>query len=373
MASAPGSDPTQLMESAPSAVTVIDGERYLYFCGTSYYGLHADPAIMAAGCEAWQTYGHSTATSRAGFGTSPLHLELEQTAARFFGTESAAYIPSGYLSNLAALKALYDSGEFDVAFIDEHAHYSAFDAARATGAPLHTVNHCSPDDLASKLKQFMKPGQIPIMISDGLFPVFGKIAPARELAEVLEPWQGLLWLDDAHPLGMLGPNGRGTYGHLGLGGERLLFGGTLAKALGGFGGIIPGSRKQVSEVLRGPVVCGASAAPPPLAAATLAAFNALTQNPQWREQLWANAVKLRNGIRGLGFEIEESHVPIAAFSLDDARSMAHVQQKMLQRGIAIQHTEYSGSDSKGVLRMVVFSNHTEEQIEHLIAQLRALL
>ena len=367
------STPPYLMESAPSTETVFNGQSCLYFGGTSYYGLHANQDLMKAGCLAWQELGHSTATSRTGMGTTPLYLQVEQAAAEFFGTEAAAYLPTGYLSNLAGLKALFEAGEFDLIFIDEHAHFSAFDAALATGAPTHTIAHMAPDDLEGKLKQHLQPGQIPLMISDGLFPTLGQIAPVPAIVEVLQPYNGLLWLDEAHPMGILGPNGRGVYDHFDLSGERLLSGGTLAKAFGGFGGIIPGPAKLISRIMTGQVMSGASAAPPPLAAATLAGMELVAANPQWRERLWANARMLKQGIQSLGFEVEGSDVPIAAFTLDKQASMAYVQRELLGRGIAIQHTHYAGVGAAGVLRTVVFSTHTPAQIQRLIDELGRLV
>ncbi len=361
------------MESAPSTETVINGRRYLYFGGTSYFGLHADQDLMKAGIRAWRKLGHSTATTRAGMGTSPVHLQVEQEAARFFGTDSAAYLPSGYLSNMAGLRALHEAGKFDVIFIDEHSHFSAFDAALATGAPTHKIAHMAPDDLESKLKTYLRPGQKPLMLSDSIFPALGQIAPVPEFVEILEPSRGLLWLDEAHTLGVLGPNGRGVYDHFNLAGERLFSGGTLAKAFGGFGGVIPGTASLIKLVMDGQVMCGASAVPPPLAAATLAGIQQITANPQWRKRLWANGQLLKKGIKSLGFDVEDSNVPIAAFKLGNAASMKQIQHELLQRGIAIQHAHYAGVGEEGVLRIVVFSNHTPEQIRFLIDELGQLV
>jgi 8-amino-7-oxononanoate synthase len=361
------------MESAPSTETVINGRRYLYFGGTSYFGLHADQDLMKAGIRAWRKLGHSTATSRAGMGTSPIYLRVEQEAARFLGTDSAAYLPSGYLSNMAGLRALHEAGKFDVIFIDEHSHFSAFDAALATGAPTHKIAHKVPDDLELKLKTYLRPGQKPLMLSDSIFPALGQIALVPEIVEILEPYQGLLWLDEAHTLGVLGPNGRGVYDHFNLAGERLFSGGTMAKAFGGFGGVIPGTGSLINSVMDGHVMCGASAVPPPLAAATLSGIELLAANPQWRTRLWANGRLLKKGIMSLGLEVEDSDVPIAAFKLGNSESMKYVHRELLNRGIAIQHTNYAGVDKGGVLRIVVFSTHTSDQIQHLIDELGQLV
>jgi 8-amino-7-oxononanoate synthase len=361
------------MESAPSTETIINGRRYLYFGGTSYFGLHADQNLMKAGIRAWRKLGHSTATSRAGMGTSPLYIQVERAASEFFGTNSAAYLPSGYLSNLAGLKALHENGGFDVIFIDEYSHFSAFDAALATGVPTHTITHMVIDQLETKLKSCLRPGQVPLMLCDGLFPTLGQIVHAPEIVEILQPYQGLLWLDEAHTMGILGPNGRGVYDHFGLTGDRLFSAGTLAKAFGGFGGIIPGPSNYIKAVMNGQVMVGASAVPPPLAAATLVGIQQVAANPQWRKRLWANGQLLKKGIKSLGFDVEDSDVPIAAFQLGSSASMKQVHRELLQRGIAIQHAHYAGVGEEGVLRIVVFSNHTPEQIRFLIDELGQLV
>jgi 7-keto-8-aminopelargonate synthetase-like enzyme len=113
----------------------------------------------------------------------------------------------------------------------------------------------------------------------------------------------------------------------------------------------------------------ASAPPNPVAAATLAGIRRVAANPQWRERIWANARRLKAGIRGLGFDVEPTDVPIAAFALDTAQRMRSVHRALMERGIAIQYTHYPGAGADGVLRMVVFSTHTEEQIDRLIEEL----
>jgi len=365
--------PPWTIESPPSTETVFNGKTCLYFGGTSYYGLHADQDLMKAGFNAWKKLGHGTATSRNGMGTSPLYRQVEKAVSEYFGTEAAAYLPTGYLSNLAGLKALYESGSFDVIFIDEDSHFSAFDAAFATTAPVYRTSHCSPEDLEVKLRKHLQPGQIPLMVSDGLFPTLGQIAPVPEWVNVLEPYDGRVWLDEAHTMGVLGTSGRGSYDYFGLTGDHLLCGGTLSKAFGGFGGVIPGSDRLIKRILSGPVMNGANPMPPPLAAATLAGIKQLAANPQWRERLWANARLLKKGISDLGFETEDNDVPIAAFALDSEDSMKRVQGELFNRGIAIQHAHYTGVGEAGVLRAVVFSTHMPDQIQHLIDELGKLV
>jgi 8-amino-7-oxononanoate synthase len=302
-------------------------------------------------------------------GTAPIHLAVEAAAARFFGTEGAAYMASGYLSNTAGVQALHAAGAFDAIFVDEHAHFCVHDTARSTGVPVHRFAHLDPDDLGAQLNQNLSPGQTPLVMSDGLFPTLGRIAPLPDYLEVLKPYGGLVWLDDAHPVGILGPNGRGTADYFGVTSDRVLSGGTLSKAFGGFGGIVPGPADFVDQVRSGPVMIAASPPPSPVAAATFKGLELVAANPQWRQQLWSNAKFLKDGLHRLGLDVDRTEVPIAAFTLESAARMRQVHSLLFERDIAIQYTHYPGAGTEGVLRAVVFSTHTTDQIERLIDEL----
>ena len=362
-----------VMESAPGPETIINGQRYLYFGGTSYYGLHNHPKLIETGIATWKTLGTNTATSRRGAGTAPVHLEVEAAAARFFETEDCAYLASGYLSNTAGVQALYQAGKFDVIFIDEHAHFCVHDAARSTAANMHTFSHLNPEDLQQQLKVHVKAGQKPMVLSDGIFPALGKIVPLAEYLEILEPWNGLVWLDDAHAAGVLGANGRGTAEYFGVNSDRVFTGATLAKAFGGFGGIVKGASDFIRLVRSGPVMSAASAPPSPVAAATAKGIQLVSENPQWRERLWENARQLKKGLREMGLNINQSDVPIATFPLEGPDRIQQVREQLLKRNIFVQHTSYPGAGPGGMLRIVVFSSHSDEQINHLLKALSAVI
>ncbi len=132
--------PAYVMESAPGPETVFNGKRYLCFGGTSYYTLQNHPALLRA-AEALEKYGMHSATSRTFYGTTPLSLDVEKRAAEFYDTEDAAYIPSGYLTNIAGLQAL--APRIDVIFIDEDSHYSVADFATRRTSARNFVLTCS--------------------------------------------------------------------------------------------------------------------------------------------------------------------------------------------------------------------------------------
>ena len=236
------------MDSGPGPETVINGRRLLYFGGTGYFGFQTHPDLLQAAQKATAEFGMGTATSRNVFGTSPLYLDVEKTASNFFGSDEAIYLPSGYLINIAGFQSLGALRRFDALFVDEGAHWSITDFMYALQKPVYTFMHGDAESLRGRLKESLKPGQKPLVVSDGIFPAFGRIAPLPDYFKLVESYDGCMWLDDCHAIGVLGGNGRGTYEHYGLQSERLYFGGTLSKAVGAHGGIIPGKQEFILPI-----------------------------------------------------------------------------------------------------------------------------
>lgn len=219
----------------------------------------------------------------------------------------------------------------------------------------------------------MQAGERPWVVSDGIFPTFGVVAPVREYFQAVEPYQGAIWLDDAHGVGVLGAHGRGTYEYYGLASDNLFFGGTLSKSVGGHGGIVPGKKNLVQAIRAGHVVNGANASPSPAAAAAVKGMTLLMEHPELRERLWMNARTLKAGLKQLGFPMQDSPVPIAAWRLKSGEEMDRIHADLLKRGICIQRTRYVGAGPEGALRAVVFATHTTGQIERLLAELKSLV
>lgn len=372
-----------LMESAPGALTTINGKEYTYFGGTSYYELHNNSEVINAAIDALKKYGISSSSSRNSYGTTPLLLEVEKAVADFFNCEDAVYLASGFLSDIAAVQAFINMNLFDSIFIDEISHYSNNYASRLSGKTIHTFSHTDANSLEEKIKKNIKPGERPLLITDGIFPIFGNIAPLPEYFEIIEKYNGVIWVDDAHALGVIGENGRGTCEHYSAAGLKpgmLFYGGTMSKAFGGFGGIIPGDKKFINEIKHGQAQNGSTPPPSSAAAASLAGLRILKSKPGMRLKLWENARKLKSGLRNLGIElafpagsVEESNVPVAAWRMNSFEEMNKIQTGLMKKNISIQLINYVGAGELGALRIVVFSTHTTEQIDNLIYELGKLL
>ncbi|MBK5210200.1 MAG: pyridoxal phosphate-dependent aminotransferase family protein [Flavobacteriaceae bacterium] len=191
-----------IVESKVGSVTTINEKEYLYFAGTGYFQLQSHPEMIKAACNATIKFGIGSATLRTISGTTNLLLELEHNIAGFFEAEAAVYLPSGYLSNIAGFQALEELGLFDVIFIDENAHYSNIGGARLIGKKIITFNHLSFADLRNKIKKHLKGDEKPLIVSDGLFPIWAELAPLAEYLKIAEEFNGAVWIDDSHSVGI---------------------------------------------------------------------------------------------------------------------------------------------------------------------------
>jgi len=361
-----------IMESAPGAKTVINGREYDYFSGCGYYCLGGHPEVVKAACDAAYKYGIGSSTSRAGFGSTPALIEVEKRAAEFFGAESSLYYVSGYLGNTILLKGLED--DYDIIFADERSHYSITDAVAQTQKRCIKFEHRNPEDLRKKLNEHLKASERLLLISDGVFPETGAISPLAEYYEVLKEFaKPLICVDDAHAMGVIGEKGRGSFEHLGLNEEGLYSSGTLSKAFGGHGGIIAGKAEFIEKLkAKAPLLYASSGTPNPASAATAKSIQILSEHPERRKKLWDNVLYAKKQLRNLGFDIELT--PVAIISLHKKGvNLEALQKKLFDEGIAVKYSaegSYTSVPEGGAIRIAIFSEHTREQIERLLEQVR---
>ena len=354
------------MESPAGARTVFNGREMDYFAGTGYLGLQNHPAVLQAAQEALHRYGFSTATSRGGYGEHPVYDELEQEACAYFSAEKVLYFASGYLGVSILTQAT--SNRFDHIFIDSSAHFSLWDAAHATNLPITPFHHLRPQSLAEHLRSELRPKERPLVLSDGIFPVSGEIAPLPEYLALVKLLQGLVYLDDAHAVGVLGKNGHGTPEYYDIQDESCRTCATLAKALGGFGGVIWGKAGWVESIDRASRIC-AGASPPPLvvAAASASALKVARTTPELRQRLWDNVTQARNGLCSLGWELAKTPVPILCLEGRPGISLEQIKRELFEQAIAVELVRsYTSTPAGGALRIVVFATHSPAQIDRLV-------
>lgn len=363
---------TGVLESPIGPRVRIDGRDVDYFCGTSYFSLHGHPEVIEAACAAARGSGLGAGTSLA----TRAHVELDARLRQFFDAETITLVPSGYLAPLVLLQSL--TADCDVVFVDRAAHYGELDAVRASGKRSISFEHLDANDLAQRLASQLGPRDRPLVLTDGVFPSTGAIAPLADYEAALSRYPGgTLCVDDAHGVGVLGLAGRGTPEHLGVDRRHVYVCGTLSKAFGAAGGFVPGPFDLVEKIhAHSRVPLGASAPSAPAAAAAAAAVRLLAAHPEMRQSLWDNAAHLRAGIRSLGFDVGTSPVPIVNLVGHADLDLRRAHARLSADGIAVLYVPPHGySDAPAIesLRIAVFSTHSRDQLDRVVGALgRAL-
>ncbi len=348
----------------------VNGQDVSYFCGTSYYTLHGNPAVQAAAGDAIKAYGLGTATLAG----TEIYDELKDLARAYFGVEEITYFASGYLSISVLLQGLQQ--DIDMILVDAAAHFCVGDAIRAMDKPIVRFNHRDSADLAAKLSIHVGQHLRPAIVTDGVFPSTGAMAPLDDYAAVMKPYpDALLCIDDSHGVGVLGPMGRGSFDHFGLQGPQYLLAGTFSKAFGGYGGFVATDAALAEKIARhAGVMVGASTPPIPAAAAACEGLRLLGRDSVMRDRLRQNVRYLRQTLAGIGIETPDSPVPIICFSADT--DLAAVAGALETRGIMVRHVPprgYSDAPAVETLRIAVFSTHSRAEMDALVCNLGELL
>ena len=359
------------MQSPIGARAVVNGRERDYYGGCGYLGLQNHPALLQAAEAALRRYGISTSASIT-LG-HPIYKELEREAQAYFDAECILYFASGYLGTVTLAQGLSD--QYERIFIDEAAHSSVWDGARSTGKPITPFRHRDAEALEEACRRELNPGERPLVLSDGVFPVSGEIAPAPGYLRVVEAYDGLLCLDDAHATGVLGEHGRGTLEFYSLASERCHTTHTLSKALGAYGGLIAGDDRLMQALRRNSRVHrGATPPPLPIAAAASRALALERSDPSRRQRLWANVAQARAGLRSLGWSLPDTPVPIICLGARPGLHLAQMQAELLSRDILVAYSQdYSSVPEGGALRIAIFATHTTDQIDRLVGELGQLI
>jgi 7-keto-8-aminopelargonate synthetase-like enzyme len=343
------------------------GKRYSYFGGNNYLGLANHSLIKEASIQAIQKYGVNIAASRRTTGTTDIHIKLEKDLTIFKGTEDSVTFASGYQGNRMLLEMLNE--EYSVVFVDEYAHPSITDSIPGCIKKVYSYHHCDPFHLENLLDK--NKGLRPLIITDGIFPLTGEIAPLDKIYPLAVKHQALIVIDDAHATGILGKNGRGTPEYFDLPQSGNVFQSeTMSKALGAYGGFISGSSDMINSIRENSKVYQSSTAlPPPLVAAGIMALKILQTNPDLRIRLLENAEVLRSEVVRLGFQTTHNNtpiIPIMLSSLDQAKALSLFLE---DSGIIVPFMDYPVRQEKYIVRIAVSVLHTDQQMEVLIENL----
>ena len=339
-----------------------DGRKLVYFGGCDYFRLSRRPRVLQALRDGLDKFGLNVAASRTTSGNHPLYGRLERELADFFGVESATLAPNGWAPNLMAAQAL--AGQFSHVLIDEQAHPSLADAALFVGCPIVKFRHRDAGDLARVLARLVRCR--PLVMTDGMFPRDGSVAPVRDYLKLL-PRGGLMLLDDAHAAGVLGKTGRGTAQHFEVASPQIVQTITLSKAFGVFGGAVLGKRKLQKKIVEhSKVFIGTTPLPLPLAAAALASLKILRASGRLRERLLTNARYVHQELGKRGVTIPDAPGPVIALFPRSSRDAARLKRRLLAARICPPFSHYPGGPPGGCFRFAISSEHSRRQLLDLV-------
>lgn len=327
----------------------------------NYLGLTHHPKVLEAARDALERYGSGCTGSRFLNGTLDLHEILEQRLAAFIGKESALVFSTGYQANLGLISALV--GRNDVVLIDKLDHASIVDGAKMSYGVTERFRHGDMAQLESLLQKHSGKGLL--IVVDGVYSMEGNIANLPALVDLAHRYGAALAVDDAHAVGVLGPNGEGTAAHFGLADEVDVIAGTFSKSLGSIGGYVAGTEEVIDYLkhLSRPLMFSA-ALPPANTAGVLAALEVMVSEPERRENLWKNTHKLQDGLKSLGYEIGASETPIVPVVIGELWDTFRFWRKVFDAGIFTNPVVPPAVPPKECrLRTSLMASHSDSQID----------
>lgn len=275
------------------------------FSSNDYLGLAHDEDVLSAAARFLSSGFAGGTSSRLLAGTHPVHDELEIELAAFLGKESVRVFASGYHANTGVLPAL--AGPGDVIFFDRLSHASLIDGIRLSGARFYSFDHNSADHLESLLRRKRPRYRRAFVVSEGVFSMDGDFPILPEIVFLAKRWETLVYLDEAHSLGLFGPEGRGMAASLELLKDVDIFVGTLSKTLGSQGGFAA-TRLPLADLIvsKSRSFIYSTALAPVNAASALAALRRMRGMDRRREKLQTEARTLRTALRNMGFDTLQS-------------------------------------------------------------------
>ena len=354
----------RVIETAQDPEITMKGRKMIMVGSNNYLGLTNHPKVKEAAIEAIKKYGTGCAGSRFLNGTLDIHVNLEEKLARFMGKEAALIFSTGFQVNLGVISALV--GKDDVVIIDKMDHASIIDGCRLSFGEVKKFRHNDMTDLERILNEYEERDKL--IVVDGIFSMEGDIANLPEIVSLAKKYGARIMVDDAHSIGVLGKNGRGTAEHFGLENEVDLIMGTYSKSLASIGGFISGSADiihYIKHIARSFIF---SASPPPASvAAVSAALDIIENEPERREKLWKNTRKMLQGFKELGFEVGPSQTPIIPIVVGEdqnAFTMAMmIQEEGVFANVAVTPAVPAG---RALIRTSYMATHTDEQLDKVL-------
>ncbi len=350
----------RVIESAQENTVRINGREVIMLGSNNYLGLTNHPLVKERAKQALDKYGSGCAGSRLLNGTLDIHIELEEKLASLVGKEKALVFSTGFMVNQGVLYALV--GRNDTAIVDRTDHASIIDGTRLSFGQVKKFKHNDMDSLAQTLGTCDSNGKL--VVVDGVFSMHGDIAKVPEILDIAEKHDALVMIDDAHGVGVLGKQGRGTADHFDVTDRVSLIMGTFSKSLASVGGFIASDAETIHYIQHMARSLIFSASMPPASCASVSAAVDVMLEEDWRlTQLWSNTQVMMERLQGAGFDTGPSNTPIIPVVIGEDMMAFQMCSRLFEEGVFV-NSVVSPAVEKGdaLIRLSLMATHTEDEV-----------
>ena len=342
-------------------------QAVISFISNDYLGMSQRPETIQAGIEALLKYGTGACSSPGLGGYLDIQRHLEQEIAAFTGQEDALMFSSGFGVNVGILNALL--GKEDIAFVDLQVHRSALDGLFLTNTK--KVGHNNLEYLELALKNERHNYKTAMLIIDGVYSHDGDIAPLPEIIALCKKYDTMIYMDDAHGIGVFGENGRGIAEHYDVLGQVDIITGTFSKSFGTVGGFAAASKAMTDYLRYYTNTATFSAAPSPQTIAPiLKALELIKEDKSIIKKLWSNVDYLMNRLNKEGFDTKQTVAPIIPIMIRNPHKVWEAIRLLRQKNIYACGVGYPAvTDKEARIRVSLSSSHEKKHLDALVTAL----
>ncbi len=343
----------------------LQGKSLINFSSNDYLGLSQEPALAVEAAETGSRWGTGSGASRVVSGTHPSHEALENALAAAFGSEGCLVYGSGYLANLGSIPVL--ARRNDSIFVDRLAHASLIDGIQLSRSKFRRFQHNDPSHLESLMKQAKEKRRASerfLIVTESVFSMDGDLAPLREIAALAERYDAMLYVDEAHAIGVYGQNGAGLVSELGIESSAITKSLSFGKALASYGGAVLGTRILRELLLqKSRTFIFHTALPPAVPAATCKALTFLS-DPWRRDRLRKKSLQLRAKLRSAGLSVPDGDSAIVPLFVPGNARCISFSSALFEAGVfapAIRSPSVPAGTER--IRISLSATHSDAELE----------
>ena len=345
---------------------LVNGKEMIMVGSNNYLGLLDHPKVIQAAKDAVDRYGVATCGSRFLNGTLDIHVELEERLAKYMKTEAALTFSTGFQTNQGIISTIIGRG--DAVITDRMDHASIIDACRLSYGEIYKYKHNNMEDL-ERLLSSLDDKVNKMIVVDGVFSMEGDLTDLPGVVKLAKKYKAQLMVDDAHGIGVMGENGRGTAEHFGVEEDVDLVMGTFSKAFASLGGFVVGDKKVISYIKHHARALIFSASITPASVATvLATLDIFEKEPERRKRLWEITTKMRNGFQAMGYDTGPTETPVIPVIIGDDERAFMLWKMLREFGIFTNPVVYPAvPHGQALIRTSYSASHTDEELDTVLA------